>query len=69
MAERRLPVLGAGERMWPSAIAMPTSIAVTVLAIDHDVKRSRSVRPYWYRSTSMVSPRAISRPVVGVRAR
>jgi len=33
--------------MRPSAIAMPTSIEVTVLAIDHDVKRCRSFRPYW----------------------
>ena len=30
--------------MWPSAIAIPTSMAVTVLAIDHEVKRCRSCR-------------------------
>jgi hypothetical protein len=34
------------ERMRPSAIATPINIEVTVFAIDHDVKRSRSVRPY-----------------------
>jgi hypothetical protein len=34
------------ERMRPSAMAMPISIDVTVLAIDHDVNRSRSVRAY-----------------------
>ena len=57
------------DRMKPSAIAMPISMEVTVLAIDHEVKRSRSVRAYWYRSTRMVLPRAISSPVAGWRAR
>jgi len=33
--------------MLPSATAIPISIAVTVLAIDQEVKRCRSFRPYW----------------------
>jgi len=33
--------------MRPSSIAMPMSIAVTVLAIENEVKRCLSVRPYW----------------------
>jgi hypothetical protein len=32
--------------MRPSAIAIPISIEVTVLAIDHEVKRCRSFRAY-----------------------
>jgi hypothetical protein len=35
------------DRMRPSPIAIPTSIDVTVFAIDHEVNRSRSVRAYW----------------------
>jgi hypothetical protein len=53
------------DRMRPSARAIPTSMAVTVLAIDHEVKRCRSFRAYWYRSRRIVSPRATRRPVVG----
>ena len=35
------------EAILPSASAMPTSIEVTVFAIECDTKRSCSVRPYW----------------------
>ena len=58
MPQRCAPVLGVSEhghvgggrssteRMRPSASAIPISIAVTVLAIDHEVKRCRSCRAY-----------------------
>jgi hypothetical protein len=55
--------------MAPSLTAIPISSATMVFAIENDVRRCVSVRPYWYRSTRMESSFAIRNAVTGCLSR